>query len=159
MPALVIVNVPPRSSSGFSVPARAASASRSTSARELLERRGVAAADDRDDEPLVGLHGDAEVVALEVDDLVALEARVQLRVLLERGRDRLERERHELLQVDVGEVALLDERDRRHLAVRPRQVLGDLPPHPAQRLAPPLGGLVLFQHKLLSARARGRRPR
>ena len=88
LPALVTVNVEPRSSSGLSVPARAASARRSTSACELVDRRRVAAADDRDDEPVVGLHGDAEVVAVEVDDLVALEPRVQLRELLQRARRR-----------------------------------------------------------------------
>src|SRR5581483_9727194 len=46
---------------------------------QLLDGARVAGPDDRHDEPPVGLDGDAEVVALEVDDLVALEARVQLR--------------------------------------------------------------------------------
>ena len=142
MPALVIVNVPPRSSSGFSVPARAASASRSTSVASCSSERGVAAADDGDDEALVGLHGDSEVVAVEVDDLVALEAGVQLRVVGERRRRRLEHERQQQLQVDVREVALLDERDRRHLAVGLRQVLDDLPANPAHGLAPPFGDSV-----------------
>ena len=55
LPALVMVKVEPRSSSR------------------------VAVAHDRDDESLIRLDGDAEVVAVEIDDLVALEARVQLR--------------------------------------------------------------------------------
>ena len=47
-------------------------------------RTSVHAADDGDDEPVVGLDGDADVVAVEVDDRVAVEARVQLRELGER---------------------------------------------------------------------------
>ena len=50
LPALVTVNVPPRSSSGFSVPARAASARRSTSAASSPAGRRVAAAHDRNDQ-------------------------------------------------------------------------------------------------------------
>src|SRR5918992_1074347 len=49
--------------------------------RQLVQRGAVAAADDRDDEPLVGLDREAEVVALEVDDHVPLEPRIQFRVL------------------------------------------------------------------------------
>ena len=79
---------------------RAASASLATSAASSSSERGVAAADDRDDESLVGLYGDTDVVALEVDDLVAFEAGVQLRELLERGRGRLQRQRDELLEVE-----------------------------------------------------------
>ncbi len=52
----------------------------STSARDLLDREALAGADDRDDEAVVGLHGDADVDAVEEHDLVALEARVQLGV-------------------------------------------------------------------------------
>ena len=52
MPALVTVNVEPRSSSGVSVPVRAFSASASTSARSSSTLARVAAADDRHDEPL-----------------------------------------------------------------------------------------------------------
>src|SRR5580765_8926658 len=40
---------------------------------ELADRGRVAAADDRRDEPLLRLDGNAEVVAVEVHDLVALE--------------------------------------------------------------------------------------
>ena len=84
LPALVTVNVEPRSSSGLRAPARAASARRSTSSASSSTEADVAAADDRHDEALVGLDGDAEVVAVEVDDLVALEPRVQLGELLQR---------------------------------------------------------------------------
>ena len=56
---------------------------------ELVERARVDVADDRDDEPLLGLHGDADVVALEQHEVVAVDARVQLRELLQRLRDRL----------------------------------------------------------------------
>ena len=77
-PALVTVNVDPRSSSGSSEPARAASARRPASAASSVDGRGVAAADDGDDEALIGLDGEPEVVAVEVDDLVAFETRVQL---------------------------------------------------------------------------------
>ncbi len=139
LPALVTVKVEPRSSSGASLPARARSASASTSERSSSTAALRAAAHDGHDEPLVGLHGDAEVVAVEVDDLVALEARVQLRELLQGERGRAQHEREELFQVDVREVAFLDVGDGRHLAVRPRQVLDDLAPHAPHRLAPALG--------------------
>ena len=104
--------------------------------RQLVEALGLAGADDRDDEPLLGLHGDAEVVAVEVDDRVALEPGVQLGKLLQALGDRLQHGRHEALEVDVGEVALLDPGDRRHLAVRAAHVLGDEAANTAQRLAP-----------------------
>ena len=74
LPALVTVNVEPRSSSGFER-ARTGCLREPRDLRgELLDRRRVAAADDGDDEALLGLDGDSEVVAVEVDDLVALEA-------------------------------------------------------------------------------------
>ena len=144
MPALVTVKVPPRSSSGVSVPARADSASRGDLGRERVERLGVARADDRDDEPLVGLDGDADVTPVQVDDLVAVEPRVQLGELPQRGRGRLERERQQQLDVDVGEVRFLDEGDGGDLPVRARQVLDDLPPHAAHGLAAPLRRLVFL---------------
>ena len=153
LPALVTVKVPPRSSSGFKVPARAASARRAVSAASSSSVRGVAASDDRYDEPLLGLDGDPEVVALEIDELVALESSVQLWVLLQRRRGRLQHERHEPAEVDVGEVALLHERDRRNLLVRARESLDDLTPDPADGLPAPFERLVLFRHKLLSTGA------
>ena len=139
LPALVTVNVEPLSSARSSVPARARSASASISARSSSTLLRVAAADDRDDEALLGLHGDAEVVAVEVDDLVALEPRVQLGELVQRQRGRAQHGRQQQLQLDVRAVALLDERDRRDLVVRACQVLGDLAPHAAQLLAAAVG--------------------
>ena len=85
-PALETVKVEPRSSSAAIVPVRAASASRSISAWISAIAPVAAAADDRHDEALVRLHGDADVAAVEVDDVVALEAGVQLRELRERAR-------------------------------------------------------------------------
>ena len=144
MPALVTVNVEPRSSSGLSAPSRAASARRSTSAASS-SRSLVAGADHGNDEAVVCLHGDAEVVAVEVDDLLALEAGVQLRELAQALGDRLQHRRHEALEVDRAEVALLDPGDRRHRLVRAGHVLGDEPPHPAEPLAPALAGHVLVR--------------
>ena len=138
------VNVPSRSSAGSSVPLRAASASLRHLRCQFLQRGCVAATDDRDDQPLLGLNGDTDVVALQIDDLVSFEAGVQLRELLQRSRGRLQHLRDELGEIEAGEVALLDERHRRHLAVRPRQVLDDLAPHPAHRLAPALGNFVFL---------------
>ena len=152
MPALVTVKVPPRSSSGFKRAGSGGVGEARGLGGELLERSGVAASDDRDDEALVGLDGDAEVVALEIDELVVLEPSVQLWDLLQPGRGRLEHERHEPAEVDVREVALLGERDRRNLLMRPRESLDDLAPDPADGL-PAFERLVLFQHKLGSAGA------
>ena len=84
MPALETVKVEPRSSSGSSLPARALPASSFHVGGELLERTRAAVANDRNDEPGVGLHRDTDVVAVEIDDLVALEPRIQLRKLLKR---------------------------------------------------------------------------
>ena len=53
---------------------------------QLVDAARVAAAHDRHDEPGVGLHREAEVVAVEVDDRVAVEARVQLGELAQRQR-------------------------------------------------------------------------
>ena len=105
---------------------------------QLVDAAGVAGADHGDEEPLVGLHRDAEVVAVEVDDLVAFEARVQLGELLQRRRCRLQHRRQEQLQVDIREVALLDVGDGRHLAVRAREMVDDLAPDAAHLLAPAL---------------------
>ena len=48
----------------------------------------VRAVDDRDDEPLLGLDGDAEVVAVEQHELAVLDAGVELRELLAATRRR-----------------------------------------------------------------------
>jgi hypothetical protein len=118
----VTVNVDPRSSSGFSVPARAPSASRATSVASSLTLRR--------------LDGEAEVVAREVHDLLAVEPRVQLGKVVQRLAARLQHGRHEQLEFDAGEIALLHPRDRRHLAMRPCHVLRDQAAHAPDRLAP-----------------------
>ena len=111
LPALVTVNVDPRSSSGASVLSRTRSASDVSSAWISSADLRVAAAHDRHHEPLRGLHGDADVVAIEIDDGVAVEPCVQLRELRQRVGRRLDDGRHELLHVDRLEVALLDPGD------------------------------------------------
>ena len=122
MPALVTVNVEPRSSSGGSVPARAASASRCTSASSSSTEARVAAAHDGDDEALLGLDGDAEVVAVEV-----ARSRRRSSRAFSSGNSRsesavaLSASGTRSVEVDAGEVALLDEGDRGHLAVRARR--------------------------------------
>src|SRR5437870_3879445 len=113
--------------------------------RQLINRARVAVADDRHHQALVGLHGDAEVVTVEVDDFGAFEARIQLGHFLERLGHGLERQRDEPLQLYGAEVAFLDPRDGRHLGVGARHVLGDQLPHPAQRLAASLRGLSRCQ--------------
>src|SRR6266566_2450539 len=134
--------------------------------RELVGGVLVAVADDRHDQALLGLHGDAEVVAVEVDDLVALEPRVQLGYFLQPLGHGLERQRDEPLQVDRAEVAFLHPRHGRHLRVGTSHVLGDQLPNPAQWLAASLRGVsrcqtrrrargahVLFGHAALRAAA------
>ncbi len=101
MPALVTVKVEPRSSSAASLPSRALAASSSTSARSSSTLRVSQPRTTGHDEPLLGLHGDAEVVAVEVDDLVALEPRVQLGELAQRERGRVQNGRQQQLQVDA----------------------------------------------------------
>ncbi len=101
---------------------------------ELVDRRRVTPADDGDDEPVTGLDRDAEVVPVEVDDLVAFEPRVQLGELLQGLRTRLQHRRQQELEVELAEVAFLHPRHRRHLAVGAGHVLGNQPPNPPQRL-------------------------
>ena len=64
---------------------------------KLVNRTRVAVTDDRDDESVLRLDGHAEVVAVEVDDRVSLEARVQLRKLAQRFRAGLQHRRHKQL--------------------------------------------------------------
>ena len=116
--------------------------------RQLLDRLRRSVADDGDHEAGLGLHRHPEVDVVEVDDLVAVEAGVQRRMAAERLNRRAKDERQvaELApgQGEVGEVALLDHGDGRHLAMRAGQMLGDRPPHAPQGLAPasrrPTGG-------------------
>ena len=100
---------------------------------ELVHGARIAAAHDRDDEALLGLDGDAEVVPVEQHDLVPLEPGVELGHLLERQGGGAKRERDEATQVEPRQVALLDPRDGRDLAVRPREVVGDEAADAAER--------------------------
>ena len=104
---------------------------------ELVDGLFVHPADNRDDEPVVGLHCDADVVPVQVEDRVPVEARVQLRVLGEGVGARPDDGRQETVEGNVLEVALLDPGHGRHLAVSARHVLGDHTADAAQRLAPP----------------------
>ena len=54
---------------------------------DLGDGEPVAAVDDGHDEPCLGVDGDTDVVAVEQDDVVLLDARVQLGVLDERSGD------------------------------------------------------------------------
>ena len=135
MPALVTVNVEPRKLGGLERPGTSPLGERVDVVPELLDGTRVAVAHDGDEQALLGLHGDAEVVAVEVDDLVAFEARVQLGKLAQRLRGRAEDEGQQQRKVDAAEVALLDVGHGGDLPVRARQVLGDLAPDAAQRLA------------------------
>ena len=90
--------------------------------------------DDRDDKALLGLDGNPEVVAVEQHELAVLDARVELRELLERFDNGLDDERDEPLEVDAGEVALLDPGHGGDL-VRAGQVLEHLALHTAERNA------------------------
>src|SRR5262249_62383681 len=75
---------------------------------ELLDRARVDRADDRDEQALGGLHRDADVVTVEVDDLVALEPGVQLRELTQGRGGGLEDGPEEGAEGGVGGVAFLD---------------------------------------------------
>ena len=133
LPALVTVKVEPRSSSRVSVPRARRRSQPLDLRRELVERGRIAVADDGHHETRIRLDGDPEVVPIEIDDLVAFESRVELGELLWGECRRLQRERHELREVDVREVAFLDEGDGRNLSVGSRQMLDDLPTHAAER--------------------------
>ncbi len=63
---------------------------------------------------------------------------LQLGKLAQRVNRCLQDDREQQTEVDVREVALLDERHRGHLPMRTRQVLHDLSPDPAHALAPAL---------------------
>ena len=126
----------PRPRASLHGPARQAPAISLTSSSTDFS---FARADDRHDEAVVGLHSDPDVVAVEIDDRVAVESRVQLRELGERVGACLHDGREQTVERNALEVALLDPRHRRHLAMRARHVLGDHPADASQRLATPLG--------------------
>ena len=119
------MNVELRSSSAPSEPARARSASSAISEASTSIGLLVRAAHDRHDEPFLGLHRDADVVAVEEHDRVPVEPRVELGELDERVRARLHDDREEPVERHVLEVALLDPGHGRHLTVGARHVLGD----------------------------------
>ena len=100
---------------------------------DLGDREPVAATDDRHDEARLGVDGDAEVVAVEQHDLVVVDPRVELGELCERAGRCPQRRRDEEVEVDAGEVALLDERHGRDLAVRALDLLDDRAPDAAHR--------------------------
>ena len=79
-PGLVIVNVPPWTSSGSSPPARARSATSAIPA--ILQAEALGLADHRDDQALLEGDRDPEVDLLLVDDLIAVQPRVQDRMAL-----------------------------------------------------------------------------
>src|SRR5579883_2169606 len=109
---------------------------------ELGEGERLGVADHRDDEPLPGADRDANVVVVPVDDLLALDLRVDRRERLERLDRRLHEEGHEaelhavlLLELllvllaerhDAGEVALVEGREDRGLVAALDEALRDL---------------------------------
>jgi hypothetical protein len=79
VPPLVMVKVPPCRSSRVSLPSRARASSRWP--LDLGEAHAVGVAHDGDHQPLLGAHGDADVVVVLEDDLVALDLGVERREL------------------------------------------------------------------------------
>jgi DNA-binding CsgD family transcriptional regulator len=108
---------------------------------DLVDAEPLARADDGHDEAIVGLHRDADVDAVEEHDLVALEPRVELGVAPERARGGVDCVRDEPAEIDAGEVALLDERHRRHLALSAAHLLDDRPPDASHGDTPSLARL------------------
>ena len=84
LPALVTVKVESRTCSARQRACAGALGELRDLGSELVDGLLVRATHDRDDEPLVGLHRDADVVAVEVHDRVPVEPRVELRELDER---------------------------------------------------------------------------
>src|SRR6188472_3078535 len=105
---------------------------------DLLDGALLAAADDGDDQPVVCLHGDADVHPVEEHDVVSLQASVELGEPREGAGRRVDCQRDEEGEVGPGEVALLDEGDGRDLAVRARHLFDDRAADPADRNTPPV---------------------
>jgi hypothetical protein len=124
------VKVEPRTSSGFNDPSRAPYLR-----VEVRERLRARVAYDGDDEPLLRLYRNPDVVAVEVDDLVLLQPRVELRELREALGARGDHGGNEGVERDLLEVALLDPRDRGYLTVRTCHVVGDQATDTAKRHA------------------------
>ena len=133
LPALVIVNVPPRSSSGCECAGLRGLGEAPNLGVEVVERERVRAVDDGDDEALLGLDGDAEVVAVEQHELAVLDASVELGELLQRLGDGLDDERpSRLLRSTPREVALLDPGHGRDLGCARVRCSNIWPLHAAQ---------------------------
>ena len=85
MPGLVIVNVPPWTSSGESFLVRARSPRSLIDAGEAEDVLLVGVLDDGDDQAPVEGHGDADVHVAVVDDVVLVHRRVDDRELAQAG--------------------------------------------------------------------------
>ena len=148
VPGLVMVNVPPCTSSGLSCLARARVGQVGDAAAEPEQVLLVGVLQDGDDEPPVERDGDAEVDVLLVDDVVAVERRVEDRKRAQRAGDRLGDERQErqlravalvrrlllLAQLrDTREVHFEHRVDVRRGPPAEHHVLGDLLAHHAHR--------------------------
>ena len=88
MPPLVIVNVPPSRSVNAILPSRAFFASSPIFFSMSAKLELVRVAEDRHHQPLLGADGDADVVEVLVDDVVAVDARVDERERLAAPRPR-----------------------------------------------------------------------
>ena len=140
-PPLVIVNVPPVSSSSVSLPSRARVAYADDRLLDLAERQRIGVAQHRHDQAAIGRDGDADVVVLVIDDVVAVDRGIDDREALQRLDAGLDEERHEaepravlLLEallvvraqfVDRLEVDLVEGRQHRRRRLRLDEPLGD----------------------------------
>ena len=161
LPVLVSVKVPPDSSSGVILFGAGALGDVGDLARQPGDRQVAGLLDDRGQQPLLGVHRDRDVLAVEVGDLALLgvDRGVERRVLLERVDRRLREERHEaelhaLASREVGLDRVAQPADRGHVDLDHRGELGaDL-----ERLDHPLGDdLAQPGQRLGLAAQRGRR--
>ena len=95
MPPFVIVNVPPVSSSICSAPLRARSPKSRIACSMAAKPLRLGVAQHGHDEPAVRRDGHADVEELVIDDVVAVDGRVQHRVLAQRLDRSFDEERHE----------------------------------------------------------------
>ena len=95
MPPLVMLNVPPMSSSSLSCAVAGAAAEIGDRLLDLGEAHLVGVAHDRHDEAVRAADGDAHVHEVLVDDVVAVDLGVDGREFLQRGDARLDEEGHE----------------------------------------------------------------
>ena len=93
MPPLVMLNVPPVSSSSFSAPSRARLAEIGDRLLDLGEAHAVGIADHRHHQPARAADRDAHVDEVLVDDVVAVDLGVDRREFLQRGTHSLDEER------------------------------------------------------------------